>query len=174
MRRSVFILLSALAVLPGCSTFLDTTHQTVEVTTPGVIGAECTLETKNNQYRVITPMKIQIQRTDDTLEVTCKKTLYYPAVIRVPSRNYIGKSAVTNVWNGFLPGVGYDYASESIYHYPDNIVVPMELDPYAVASGVVRAPAAEVLQKKPVEADLEPVAPAPQPAAETMKKALRK
>lgn len=132
MRRLLSLLLAAVA-LQGCATFAESTHQEVQVLTPGVVGAECTLQTEINKYVAITPVRVQVQRSPETLEVVCKKAHYKTAMIQIAPENRTEESAIRNVFNGILPGTAYDMASNAVYSYPDVITVPMEIDHEAVA-----------------------------------------
>jgi hypothetical protein len=175
MRRPAALLTAALLLLPGCARLSDSTFQKINVVTPGVIGAECELTTENNRYRVLTPERIAIQRSAQPLDVDCRKAQYKTALLTVPYEDRTGFSVLGNLWNGILPGLAYDVASQSVYAYPDTIVVPMEKDLDAVARGALPTAApATPLEKKPAPAPEPVVDPTAQPASESLQKALRK
>lgn len=175
MNRSVFVLLSVLAVA-GCSTMIDHSYQQVSFNTPGVEGADCQIETPRRRYRVITPGRIQIQRSDDTLDITCHKALYHDAKVRVKSKYELNHSLL-NVFNGFVPGMAYDTASGANFEYPHTISIPMEIDHAAVLAA--RQDMGEPLPEPPAKKEY----PAPvaeeakidsRPADATMSKSLGK
>lgn len=176
MRRSVLVLLSVLAALPGCSTLRDDTFQVVEVVTPGVIGADCTLKTHDNFFRVTTPGKVQVQRSPESLEIECRKAHYYPVLMSVKPKNYVVHSAILNSVDGIVPGTAYDVASNAIYRYPGTISVEMEPDPAAIAATAypVEPSSEPLLKKKTAEPEMKEAEPEAMPSAQSMRKALRK
>jgi hypothetical protein len=155
MRLSLLAVVAVL-VLSGCNTYYQHVYEKIMVRTPGVDNANCDIYTDDNRYSVITPNLVLIERRDEPLKVICKKTGYYPASVIVKSRRYTPKAGM-NAVNGYLPGVLYDTASNSIYDYPDLIIVTLlPLPPEKTETG----PEPYVIQKK-----LEDVKPAPPPSA---------
>lgn len=148
MRRSGFLLISGVIFLTGCANMIDKPFQQVTVSSPGVMGADCFLETSDNRYHVITPGVTQIERSREDLKVTCRKPGYIDKGMAVESRLRIG-SSFFNVFNGVVPGTAYDIVSNSIYGYPNEIVVDLEKMP---ESPMIEPEAATTsLKKKPVE-----------------------
>ncbi len=129
MRRSLLSVLAVL-VLAGCGTMTSNSYQMVRVETPGVLGADCKLETPANQYRALTPSSIQVERSHHNLKVVCEKANYHPAMVEIVS--HMTAKNFLNFSNGFIPGAIYDAASHSVYSYPDVISVTMEMDETAV------------------------------------------
>ena len=95
--------------------------------TPGVANADCILETETNKYRVLTPNMVLIERSRKPLTVTCEKVGYYMGTTAVQSRIYMA-AAELNLFNGIVPGMAYDIASNSIYAYPDIVIINMVRD----------------------------------------------
>ncbi|MDD9901667.1 MAG: hypothetical protein OXT65_11860 [Alphaproteobacteria bacterium] len=141
MQHKFLALVSFLA-LAGCASYVDKPYQMVTVVTPGVSGADCVLETRDNKFMVLTPGKVRVERAEDTLDVTCNKVLYNTAHKRVESKVTLGRSA----W-GTVLGMAYDTANESVYTYPDVIEVQMEPNLYDMVANA---------------ADEDPVPPPPQ------------
>lgn len=165
--RSLGLALGGVLVLAGCSTIADTDYQMIRVETPGVIGAKCTLKTRNSQYSVITPGTVQVDRSDETMEVLCKKAHFYPAWARIPSSAHGATSFVRNLPTGPFPlTTAYDVASNSVYHYPATVSIPMQPDPYAVAAASEEEEMPEPPRKKEralPKKDEDPVQPASPP-----------
>ena len=160
MRLLLFAVTAAL-MLSGCNTYFENGYQKIVILTPGVDNAECDLYTDTNRYSAMTPRLVLVERSNLPLTVICKKTGYYTASTRVKSKVY-APAMPLNVLNGLLPGATYDVASNSIYNYPDTIIVtllpmpPVKDDPQ---------PAPYVLQKRPEEVKPAPVTSAPPAAA---------
>jgi len=174
MRRSVFVV-AALALLAGCNSVSEKPYQMVQVVTPDLAGAECSLKSKNAQYRLTTPGTIMIDRSPENLYVTCEKGNYKTGSLMVESKIHMGNS-VWNVVNGIVPGTAWDIANNSIYDYPDVITVPMEFDE-AAYNDVNNDYKQEVvpLQKKARPLDtFKPDTAAEKPADTTFDKALHK
>lgn len=172
MRHSYLTITAAILLLAGCNTYVQKTHQRVTVRTPGIENAHCTLTTKTNRYDVMTPREAVVERSQQPLTVVCEKTGYDPASVIVKPRIYT-PGAPANVFNGIVPGVVYDIASDSVYDYPGLILVMMNRTPQD-APGVEHP---YVLPKKPafVKPAPPPTAPADKAAAEkSMSKSLRK
>jgi hypothetical protein len=167
MRLSLFAV-AAVLMLSGCNTYYQGTYQKVMVRTPGVDNATCDLYTGDNQYTVMTPRLVDIERTKQPLTVVCSKPGYYGGSVIVKPKVYAPKSAL-NVFNGWLPGMAYDVASGSVYSYPDTIIVTLLPLP---AQELPPAPEPYVTQKKPE--DVKPAPPASAPPASAADKSLSK
>jgi hypothetical protein len=131
MRR-ILLALIAVSVLSGCNTLAQKSYQKVRVETPGVTGADCTLNTKAARYRLITPDSVLIERSPYTMTVTCEKGNHFTAVTTVEPKTH-AMNGMQNILNGFVPGMAYDISARSIYDYPRLIILPMQEDPDAVA-----------------------------------------
>jgi hypothetical protein len=155
----------------------DRTYQVVQVLTPGVTGAECVLKTHDGKWRIVTPGKIQVNRSPEDLHVECSKANYFTALQTVKAGAALTKSVILNAPNGVVPGTAYDIASNAVYHYPDVITVEMQVDPAATAAtALAPEPQPETLVKKTPERAAVPLPAAPDkgPSEKTMSKALRK
>lgn len=158
MRRSHYFMavsLAALVTLSGCNTYVEKAYQNVQVVTPGIDGADCTLKSKRHEYRTVTPATVMIERSDETLYVSCTKANYKTGTLSAPSKISMWRSGY-NVVNGVVPGTAWDVANNSIYAFPDVISVPMEFDQAAYDAAhddPRRIPVP--MQKKPVP-EMEP------------------
>lgn len=172
MRHSLFAVAAVLA-LTGCNTMLEKSYQKIEIVTTGVEYADCMLATEYTTYRVLSPGVAMVDRSRRPLTVTCQKAGYKPGIVTVESKVHMAGSQL-NLFNGIVPGTAYDIASNSIYDYPDKIVIPMQADPSRLVKEEVRV--SEPLKKKEVEVK-PPVEPTPEAKAKTEKslsKSLRK
>ncbi len=128
MRHARILMVSVVALaLAGCNSMIQKTYQKINVVTPGVTGAECILETGKNRYRVITPNDVLVERSFRQITMTCEKGHYYPATVLVDSKIRAGHT-VWNVLNGIVPGTAWDIADNSIYDYPAQVEVTMDID----------------------------------------------
>jgi len=171
MRLSLLAIIAVL-VVSGCTTERQNTYEKVMVRTPGVDNASCDLYTDTNQYTVMTPRLVVIERSNLPLTVVCNKSGYYTASVIVKPEVHTPGMPL-NLLNGFVPGALTDVASNSIYDYPSTIIVtllpmpPQELPP---------EPADYVTPLKPEPVKPAPVATAPPPSAadESLSKSGRK
>jgi hypothetical protein len=172
MRRS-YSVIAAILLLAGCNTYHQGTIQKLIVRTPGIENAYCKLTTPHNRYDVMTPRPVIVERTEQPLMVLCEKTGYTPTAVIVKPHIH-ADGTVLNVTNGIVPGMIWDYASNSVFEYPDPIIVVMHLAPQA-APDVEQAPMALPKKEEPVKPV--PLATAPQDKAaaeKSMSKSLRK
>lgn len=173
MRRLLCVF-ALTGTLVGCSTLINKTFQQVSLSTPGIAGADCVIETPANKYRVITPAIVQIERGDDRLDITCHKALYYDAHISVkPQRQ---GDILLNVANGVVLGAAVDVASKADYAYPHAIAITLQPDEAArAASQPKEEPQAEPLQRKSApDTAFVPETPDTLPAEKTVNRSLRK
>lgn len=158
MRHSHYFMavsLVALVTLSGCNTYVEKPYQNIQVVTPGLEGADCVLKSKNHEYRTITPSTLMVERSDESLYVTCTKANYKTGTLRVESKVSMWRSGY-NVVNGVVPGTAWDIANNSIYDFPHVISVPMEFDQLAYDAAHDDARRVPVpMQKKPVP-EIEP------------------
>src|SRR4051812_13298030 len=165
MRLSIFAV-AALLLLSGCNTWLEKTYQKITVRTPGVENANCTLYTEKLKYVVFSSYQVYVERSPLPITIECEKAGYYTASAFVkPVISDPGASL--NVVNGFLPGMLYDVADNSVYAYPDTIIVMLLPKP---PQELPQEPAPFVVEKKS-----EPVKPMPltsAPPAEAADKSL--
>lgn len=175
MRIVPYFTAVVVLALAGCNTLLHEAPQRITVRTPGVENAQCTLMTDKNQYNVITPRYVLVERSGLPMKVICEKTGYKTGSVMV--KPYInGDKTFLNVANGFVPGSLYDLASNSTHEYPSVIVVKME-QPTRPAPELEKAYTLE--EKADLLKAAQPV-PVPEPAPDkdaadkSMSKSLRK
>lgn len=157
MNRFILSFLT-LFLLTACTTVLDRSIQEFRVETPGVEGATCYLLRPGFTQKIFPPQTIKITKANDDMTVRCLAMGNREKTIVVESR--ISKNAMLNMYNGFLPGILYDYDTGSLFRYPDvvkvdfsgTLVKPMPLPDYQ-----------KFLMENPMIADMEEFRPG-QPA----------
>lgn len=131
MRRSLFAL-AAILILSGCNTYFQKSYQSITVNTldaasKDIENADCVLETGKHKYRTLTPRPINIERSDLPMKITCEKVGYHAASVTISSKIRMAASQL-NVMNGLVPATFYDVISNSIYDYPDLVLVTLKED----------------------------------------------
>lgn len=150
MRFSL-VAVAVVLLLSSCNTFYQNGYEKILVRTPDTLNANCDLYTDSNRYFVLSGRQVVVERSKKPLTVICEKAGYYTASVIVKSKVH-APAAPMNVFNGFAPGMAWDVGTNSIYDYPETVVVtllPLPPEKY-------EEPAPYILQKKP-----EPVKPAP-------------
>lgn len=123
--RKLWVPVIAVALLVGCNTMIKKTYQKITVHTPGAENVECKVETTKNKWRLIAPGEVLVDRSRLPLRFTCEKANYETAVLSVESHIDMTASQL-NLFNGVVPGTSYDVASNSVYDYPETIVLEMK------------------------------------------------
>ena len=122
----IAILIASLA-LGGCASITGSTQQSVSVETrhesAQVSGANCELVNAKGKWFITSPGSVQIQRSNDDLQVTCNKPGIEPGRASVTS--IVKPGMVGNFFFGGLIGVAIDHASGAAYDYPNLIQVMM-------------------------------------------------
>jgi hypothetical protein len=167
MRR-LLLAVAAVLMLSGCNTYYQSVYQKITVRTPGVDNGNCDIYTDTNRYTVITPGIVVVERAGLPMTVVCKKTGYYTASVIVKAKIY-APASLLNAFNGYVPGMAYDIASNSVYNYPDPIIVTLLPEPPQVAP---QEPEPFVVQKK--AEDIKPAPPPSAPPAAAADKSLSK
>jgi hypothetical protein len=116
-----FCILSAVLVLSACANINGGQIQNVTVKTPGAQQAVCFLMVDRVRHKVSPPQTISIPKSKNPLIVDCRApgNRQQKQVIK-PS---IENSTFGNVATGVVPGLAWDYFSESMFKFPDIIVV---------------------------------------------------
>ena len=124
---SLIAILATSLVLGGCASITGGTQQSVSVETrqeaAPVSGAACELVNAKGKWFLTSPGSVQIQRSNDDLQVTCNKTGLEPGRASVTS--IVKPGMVGNFFFGGLIGVAIDHASGAAYDYPNMIQVMM-------------------------------------------------
>jgi len=117
----------AAALLAGCASIITLGDDEVEVTTPGVTGAECELRTFAGavRARVITPGTVELNKSSRDLEAVCNKDGFLEA--RGTIESGFEPWVIGNLLFGGIPGFVIDIATENTNAY-DDIAIYMEPD----------------------------------------------
>lgn len=111
--------LSACALLPGCATITKGTSQVVAISTPGAPGASCTLTSSAIGSQVVqTPATLTLEKSQQSINVVCKKACFQDAVGVIPS--FTEGMTAGNVLVGGVVGLGVDAISGAMNKYNDN------------------------------------------------------
>jgi|GEM_PF-4869939 len=126
-KKFIVGLLTAASLTTGCTTYYNGAIQEIAVHTAGVDAVDCVFETKGRVYTMMAPGNIKIDRSPDEVKIICKKAGY------VDNIKYINSVIMTknlhgNIVTGYVPGTLYDFASKSVYTYPDVVMIDMKLD----------------------------------------------
>lgn len=124
---SLMAILAASLLLGGCASITGGSQQSVSVETrqeaAQVSGAACELVNAKGKWFLTTPGSVQIQRSNDDLQVTCNKPGLEPGRASVVS--IVKPGMVGNFFFGGIIGVAIDHASGAAYDYPNMIQVMM-------------------------------------------------
>ncbi len=125
MRRPA--VLAFTLALVGCATITKGTTQTIAIDTPGVPGAQCTIQTPSGPRVLATPGNVTLDRGSAALPITCTKECYVMGSSMIPSNTE--SMAAGNVILGGVIGLGVDAATGAMNKYPDMVTVAMSPDP---------------------------------------------
>jgi hypothetical protein len=119
MRRK-FVFSAAIAgagMLAACATITKGTTQAVSVTTPGAPGAVCTLTSGGigGAKTLTTPATIVLEKSQDNIQVVCKKECFQDGVGIIPS--HTETMTAGNIVAGGVIGLGVDAASGAMNRY---------------------------------------------------------
>lgn len=124
---SLLAILGTSLLLGGCASITGGTQQSVSVETrqdtAQVSGAACELVNAKGKWFLTSPGSVQIQRSNDDLQVTCNKAGLEPGRASVTS--IVKPGMVGNFFFGGIIGVAIDHASGAAYDYPNMIQVMM-------------------------------------------------
>lgn len=125
--KKLLIPLSATLLFAGCASITGTTGQSVSVETKKgdqqVAGANCEISNSKGKWFVITPGSVPIGRSNDDLQVICKKEGMDHGMATVVSDTK--GSMFGNILFGGGIGAIIDHNSGAAYEYPTLITVLM-------------------------------------------------
>jgi hypothetical protein len=116
------------ALTSGCSTITGSTTQSVSIRTKDqagkeVSGAACDLVNKDGTWFITSPGSVVIHRSNDDLQIVCKKEGLENGTAAVVSD--VKGSMVGNIVFGGGIGAIMDHANGSAYEYPTLLEVLM-------------------------------------------------
>lgn len=128
--KSKLLTLSAIAFcanLGACSTIVNGSNQSLDLSTGAVAGANCIL-TGGSNFKVnetfTTPARVEVPRSKKALEMACSKAGYKDATETIYSK--IEATTGGNLLLGGPIGAGIDAATGALYKYPETVVLEME------------------------------------------------
>ncbi len=131
--KNYIVLLSATAMLAGCSTITTGTTQLFGVDTPYADGASCELkDSRGSMWNIAaTPGTAEVTKGDGPMTVSCNKAGFKSASIQVEE----GLAGMTfgNVLLGGGIGIVVDSVSGAAQEYPDRVTVWLEPESFANA-----------------------------------------
>lgn len=126
--RSIHIFIACTFFLAGCATIVKGTTQVVSIDTPGVTGAMCDLSSPGiDDTTVTTPATLELEKSQHSISVTCRKSCYQDGVGIVAS--YTEGMTAGNVVLGGVVGLGVDAATGAMNKYADRtsiVMVPIQ------------------------------------------------
>jgi hypothetical protein len=133
-----------LALLTGCASAINGTHEDIAVTTTAsgkdLAGAACQANNDRGEWKVTSPGTVNVHRSADSLTVTCTDTGYTSNAVVLEGQTsgaYWG-----NIVAGGLVGVVVDSSNGAAYKYPDHVTVPLTpLAPPVAAAAPAPTPA---------------------------------
>ena len=128
-----FAILACALVLVACATITRGTSQMVAIDTPGVPGANCTIQTQSGPQLVTTPGSVTLSRGSNALPISCAKPCYVTGTSIIPANTE--SMAAGNVIFGGVLGLGVDAMTGAMNKYPDQVTVAMNPDPACRGGG---------------------------------------
>ncbi len=117
----------ACVFLGSCSTIVKGTKQTVSVTTPGVPGAMCTLQSPAIGTRTVkTPGTIKLPKSRHDVAVSCTAQCYKGTGMLASGTELM---TAGNILTGGVIGLGVDAASGAMNKYEPGVEVTMSRIP---------------------------------------------
>lgn len=107
----------------GCASIIKGSTAAINVTSPPVTGANCTLSSSQGNWQLTTPASVTVERSKEDIQVRCTKEGYQDASAIIPS-NFEGWTVGNLVFGGII-GVGVDAATGAMNDYPNAFQVPM-------------------------------------------------
>lgn len=124
----VVLVAVTMSLAAGCATITKGTTQSVAISTPGAPGATCTLTSGGIGQKVVTtPAAIVLDKSQENIQVVCKKQCFEDGVGIIAS--HTEAMAAGNVIVGGVVGLGVDAVSGAMNRYnADNqfMMVPIQ------------------------------------------------
>ncbi len=118
MRKSyTFLLLSGTLMLSACGYAVEKSHQDITFLSPEAEDSKCYVYIDKLKYQVFPPQTINIKKSEKDMEISCIAPGNRSVDMVVPA-----EFTTRAVW-GTPAGMAWDYASQSLYHYPSVIAI---------------------------------------------------
>jgi hypothetical protein len=125
-------------LLTGCASIVRGSSQSILITTPPTVGADCVLASRAGNWSVTSPGAVRVSKSKEDVTVTCTKDGFQEAVASIPSE-FEGWT-VGNIVFGGLIGLGVDAATGAINNYPNAFQVRMTPLPGMTVAAVSAPP----------------------------------
>jgi len=111
------ILLVPLVMLGACGYAVESSNQDITFLTPEAMDARCDVFVDKLKYRVFPPQTRNIKKSEKDMIVTCHAPGNRTSEMVIPA-----KVSTRAIW-GTPAGMAWDYASDSLFAYPDVIAI---------------------------------------------------
>lgn len=118
------LLATALLGLAACSTLTGGKSQSVEISTPGVIGAGCALTSPTVTRYLRTPGTVDLDKSSGDVSIVCRKQGYHTG-IAILSTDFRRRTWVKLVL-GNVAGLALSAATGGLRKYPESIDIYLE------------------------------------------------
>ncbi len=123
MFKLIFMAIFAI-VVGACATITKGTTQPIVLATPGVVGAQCTLNSPAIGTKVVTtPASLVLDKSQNSITVVCKKECYQDGTGIISSNTET--MAAGNILAGGVIGLGIDAASGAMNKYNSDNQIAM-------------------------------------------------
>jgi hypothetical protein len=126
MNYKLAIFLVGILVLPGCSTITQDGTQSLSLTASyngKAVDADCKLDNDKGQWTAKAPSNVQVRKSGEDLNVTCKKDGMPDGLLKAISR--AAGSMYGNIIFGGGIGAIIDHSKGTGYDYPSRLPVKM-------------------------------------------------
>ena len=113
--------------MAGCATITKGTTQSIAVSTPGAVGARCTLTSSAIGTKVVaTPATVIVDKGQDNIAVRCTKECFQDGAGIIASNTEVMTAG--NILVGGVIGLGVDAASGAMNKYtPETSIVMLPI-----------------------------------------------
>lgn len=119
LKKSLYIL--PVLLIASCAYVVDKSYQQLTIRTPGAKNSECDVYADKVRYKFYPPETRNIKNSPDDLVIECMAPGNRDR--RVVFESNISKYTSASLVTGFVPGVLWDYASESAFTYPSVVTI---------------------------------------------------
>ncbi|PCI56839.1 MAG: hypothetical protein COB36_00770 [Alphaproteobacteria bacterium] len=112
-----FLSLFGVLIVAGCGYVSESSHQNITFLTPDAQDAKCFAFVDGIKYQVFPPQTLNIKKSEKDMLITCHAPGNRTIKMEVPA-----DLTTRAIWGGPV-GMAWDYASDSLYHYPSVIAI---------------------------------------------------
>ncbi len=118
-----FMFLSSTMFLGACAYTLESSNQEITFVSPNAKEAKCSVIVDKRKYQIFPPQTLNIKKSPNDMIVSCDAPGNRHVEITVPA-----KFETKAIW-GTPAGMAWDYASQSLYYYPELIAIDFSQEP---------------------------------------------